>query len=269
MVFLSFYFINPKKERNTMFKKIMLASLALAAGAIGVKAVKKLYKMPLIGDMAPYFSAQTTQGKVNFPCDYKGKWVVFFSHPADFTSVCTTEIMFFQKYYDEFKKINTELIGLSVDNLESHMSWFSSIKDKIKYKGLENLVITFPLIDDEKGEIARKYGMLQNDSKTVRAVFVIDPKGVVRAIIYYPQTTGRNLDEILRLTKALQVTDNFEVATPANWQEGDDVIVPTSQRPFQLSEQEASEKQVYCSDWYLCTRPISRDEIENKLNNQN
>ena len=169
-----------------MLKKILLTTGAIGAAIIGAKAFKKMHKMPLIGDLAPFFSANSTKGKINFPCDYRGKWVVFFSHPADFTPVCTTEIMYFEKYYDEFKKLNTELLGLSVDSYESHMNWISSIKDKIKFKGLENLDITFPIIDDENGEIASKYGMLQNNPKAVRAVFVVDPKALVRAVIYYP-----------------------------------------------------------------------------------
>lgn len=251
-----------------MFKKILLAAGALGAAAFGVKAVKNMHKMPLIGDRAPFFSANTTNGVVNFPCDYKGKWVVFFSHPADFTPVCTTEFMVFEKYYDKFKKINTELLGLSVDNLASHRSWFMSVKDKIKFDGMENTHITFPVIDDEKGDIARKYGMLQNDTsstKTVRAVFIVDSDAKVRAILYYPQTTGRNLDEILRLVQALQVSDGFDVATPANWQEGDDVIVPPSKKPFQLSEEELKEQNITCYDWYLCTKALSKNEIEDKL----
>ena len=219
-----------------MFKKILLAAGAIGAAALGVKAAKNLHKMPLIGDRAPFFSANTTNGTVNFPCDYDGKWVVLFSHPADFTPVCTTELMMFQRYYDKFKEINTELIGLSVDNLESHKSWILSMGEKMGTQ------ITFPLIDDKNGEIARKYGMLQNDTKTVRAVFVICPKGNIHAIIYYPQTIGRNLDEILRLVSALQVTKAFEVATPANWQEGDDVIVPPDLCKKSLSKQEIDEK---------------------------
>lgn len=242
-----------------MLKKILLTTGAIGAAIIGAKAFKKMHKMPLIGDLAPFFSANSTKGKINFPCDYRGKWVVFFSHPADFTPVCTTEIMYFEKYYDEFKKLNTELLGLSVDSYESHMNWISSIKDKIKFKGLENLDITFPIIDDENGEIASKYGMLQNNPKAVRAVFVVDPKALVRAVIYYPFTTGRNLDEILRLVNALQVSDEFGVSTPANWQKGDDVIVPA---PKETSEQN---EKIICQDWYLCTKELSQDEIDKKF----
>ena len=244
-----------------MLKKILLTAGAIGAAVLGVKAAKNMYKMPLIGDRAPFFSANTTNGTVNFPCDYDGKWVILFSHPADFTPVCTTELMAFQRYYDKFKEINTELIGLSVDNLESHKSWILSMSEKMGTQ------ITFPLIDDKDGEIARKYGMLQNDTKTVRAVFVICPKGNIHAIIYYPQTIGRNLDEILRLVSALQVTKAFEVATPANWQEGDDVIVPPDKKAYQMSDEEKRAQNITCHDWYLCKKSLSKKEIDEKLKN--
>lgn len=242
-----------------MFKKILLATGAITAGVIGYKAFKNVHRMPLIGDRAPFFSAKTTMGTVNFPCDYSGKWVILFSHPGDFTPVCTSEFMAFAKYYEKFKEINTELIGLSVDNIESHKSWLLSINEKL---GAD---IKFPIIEDKDGEIAKKYGMLQNDTKTVRAVFVICPKGNIHAIIYYPQTIGRNLDEILRLTTALQVNMAFEVATPANWSEGDDVIVPPDKRAYQMSDEERKEQNITCHNWYLCTKKLSKQEIDEKL----
>lgn len=244
-----------------MFKKILLAAGAIGAAALGVKAAKNMYRMPLIGDRAPFFSANTTNGTVNFPCDYDGKWVILFSHPADFTPVCTTELMAFQRYYDKFKEINTELIGLSVDNLESHKSWILSMSEKMGTQ------ITFPLIDDKNGEIARKYGMLQNDTKTVRAVFVICPKGNIHAIIYYPQTVGRNLDEILRLTTALQASKAFDVGIPANWQVGGDVIVPPDKKAYQMSDEEKRAQSITCHDWYLCKKSLSKQEIDEKLKN--
>ncbi len=244
-----------------MLKKILLTAGAIGAAVLGVKAAKNMYKMPLIGDRAPFFSANTTNGTVNFPCDYDGKWVILFSHPADFTPVCTTELMAFQRYYDKFKEINTELIGLSVDNLESHKSWILSMSEKMGTQ------ITFPLIDDKNGEIARKYGMLQNDTKTVRAVFVICPKGNIHAIIYYPQTVGRNLDEILRLTTALQASKAFDVGIPANWQVGDDVIVPPDKKAYQMSDEEKRAQNITCHDWYLCKKSLSKKEIDEKLKN--
>ena len=260
MLFFLFEVIKPfKKKEVKMLKKILFAAGTLGAAALGVKAVKNMYKMPLIGDRAPFFNAQTTHGELNFPCDYNGKWVILFSHPADFTPVCTSELMAFARYYDKFKEINTELVGLSVDNIESHKSWILSMKEKM---GTD---INFPIIDDKNGDIARKYGMLQNDTKTVRAVFVICPRGNIHAIIYYPQTVGRNIDEILRLTTALQVSKAFEVGVPVNWQEGDDVIVPPDKKAYQMSDEEKKEQNITCHDWYFCTKSLSKNEIDEKI----
>lgn len=186
-------------------------------------------RLPLIGETAPAFKAETTQGPVNFPEDYKGKWVVFFSHPADFTPVCTTEFMTFAAMHDEFKALNCELLGLSIDSTYSHIAWLRTIKEKIEYKGMKNIEVTFPVISDLTMEVSRKYGMLQPNASTtqaVRAVFIIDPQSKVRAILYYPLSNGRNMDEIKRLLIALQHTDQYKIATPANWRLGDDVIVP-------------------------------------------
>lgn len=251
-----------------MLKKILLAAGAVSAFLVGAKALKKSYKMPLIGDDAPKFRAVTTKGVIDFPDDYRGKWVVLFSHPGDFTPVCTTEFMTFQDYADKFNELNTELIGLSVDSVVSHRNWLSSIRNRIKFKGMENVDVTFPVIDDESGIVAKKYGMLQNDSnstKTVRAVFVIDNIGKIRAILYYPQSTGRCINEILRLVKALQTSDVFDVATPANWNEGDDVIIPPDKKPYQLNEDELKEEHITCHDWYLCTKPLSKNDINKAL----
>jgi peroxiredoxin (alkyl hydroperoxide reductase subunit C) len=186
-------------------------------------------RLPLIGESAPAFRAETTQGPVNFPEDYKGKWVIFFSHPADFTPVCTTEFMTFAAMHDEFKALNCELLGLSIDSTYSHIAWLRTIKEKIEYKGMKNIEVTFPVISDLTMEVSRKYGMLQPNASTtqaVRAVFIIDPQSKVRAILYYPLSNGRNMDEIKRLLIALQHTDEYKIATPANWRLGDDVIVP-------------------------------------------
>lgn len=156
-----------------------------------------VYPMPRIGDPAPEFKAVTTQGDINFPSDYKGKWVILFSHPADFTPVCTSEFMTFASMEEEFKELNTELVGLSVDGLYSHIAWLRTIKEKIEYKGMKNVEVKFPLIEDISMEVANKYGMLQpgeSNTKAVRAVFFIDPKGIIRTIIYYPLSLGRNFD---------------------------------------------------------------------------
>jgi peroxiredoxin (alkyl hydroperoxide reductase subunit C) len=214
-------------------------------------------RMPLLGDKAPSFVATTTQGQINFPEDYKGKWVVLFSHPADFTPVCTTEFMTFASLEDDFKKLNTELIGLSVDSLYSHIAWLRKIHD-LEWKGMKNLDVKFPLIEDIKMDVAKKYGMIQpNQSGTqaVRAVFVIDPESNIRTILYYPLSTGRNFDEIKRILVALQKADKDNCATPADWREGDDVIVPTAGSCGTAKERvESKDDDMYCLDWFMCFR---------------
>lgn len=215
----------------------------------------KVNKMPLIGDDAPSFKAKTTQGEINFPEDYKGKWVILFSHPADFTPVCTTEFMTFASMIDEFKELNTELIGLSVDSLFAHIAWLRKIQE-LEYKGMKNLEVTFPLIEDITMEVANKFGMIQpgqSNTQAVRAVFVIDPESKVRCILYYPLSTGRNFDEIKRIILALQKTDRDGVATPADWRPGDDAIVPAPGSCGAAKERmEQQSDDVYCLDWFLC-----------------
>ena len=219
---------------------------------------EEVYRMPLIGDNAPAFDAVTTQGNISFPEDYKGKWVILFSHPADFTPVCTTEFMAFATMQDEFKALNTELIGLSVDSLYAHIAWLRTIKEKIEYKGMKDVEVTFPLIEDIKMDVAKKFGMIQpNQSNTqaVRAVFVIDPEGKIRTILYYPLSTGRNFDEIKRIILALQKADNEGVATPADWRPGDDVIVPPAGSCGTAKERmESKDDDTYCIDWFMCLR---------------
>ncbi len=173
--------------------------------------------MPRIGDRAPEFKAITTQGEIHFPNDYNGKWVILFSHPADFTPVCTSEFMTFAKREKEFEQLNCKLVGLSVDGLYSHIAWLRTIKDKIEFREMKNVEVQFPLIEDITMEVAHKYGMIQpgeSNTKAVRAVFFIDPKGIIRAIIYYPLSLGRNFDEIRRALIAMQTADKFGVATP-------------------------------------------------------
>ncbi|NLG25416.1 MAG: peroxiredoxin, partial [Clostridiales bacterium] len=187
-------------------------------------------RMPLIGDKAPAFTAKTTQGEINFPGDYQGKWVILFSHPADFTPVCTTEFMTFAAMADEFKALNTELVGLSVDSLYAHIAWLRKIQD-LEWNGMKNIEVKFPLIEDIRMDIANQYGMIQpgqSNTQAVRAVFVVDPSGVIRTILYYPLSTGRNFDEIKRIILALQKADKDGVATPADWRPGQDLIVPTA-----------------------------------------
>lgn len=215
-------------------------------------------RLPLIGERAPEFSARTTQGEIKFPQDFEGSWVVFFSHPADFTPVCTTEFMTFAAMQDEFAKRNCKLLGLSIDSIYAHIAWLRTIYEKIEYKGLKNIEITFPVIEDLKMEVSRLYGMLQPAASTtqaVRAVFIIDPKGIVRAILYYPLSNGRNIDEILRLLIALQTSDQYGVATPANWRPGDDVIVPPPGSCGTAKERVTKpDPDVKCLDWFMCLK---------------
>ncbi|MDD3957587.1 MAG: peroxiredoxin [Candidatus Izemoplasmatales bacterium] len=214
-----------------------------------------VHRMPLIGEKAPAFSAMTTQGVINFPEDYEGKWVILFSHPADFTPVCTTEFMTFASMMDEFKALNTELIGLSVDSLYAHIAWLRKINE-LEWKGFKNLEVTFPLIEDIRMDVANKFGMIQpgqSNTQAVRAVFVIDPKGFIRTILYYPLSMGRNFDEIKRIIQALQKADSDHVATPADWRPGDDTIVPTAGSCGTAKERmESKNKDVYCLDWFMC-----------------
>jgi len=214
------------------------------------------FRMPLIGDDAPSFKAKTTQGEINFPDDYKGKWVILFSHPADFTPVCTTEFMTFATMQNDFKALNTELIGLSIDSIYAHIAWLRTIKEKIKFKGMENVEVLFPLIEDIKMEVANKFGMVQpnaSSTQAVRAVFVIDPKAKIRCILYYPLSTGRNFDEIKRIIQALQKADADGVATPADWRPGDDVIVPPAGSCGVAKDRmAANDDDKYCLDWFMC-----------------
>ena len=225
--------------------------------------------MPRIGDTAPAFNAVTTQGEINFPADYAGKWVIFFSHPADFTPVCTSEFMTFASMQEKFASYSTELVGLSVDGLYSHIAWLRTIKDKIDFRDMHDVEVNFPLIDDMSMAIARKYGMImpgEDTTKAVRAVFVIDPKGVIRTVIYYPQSLGRNFDELLRIVKALQTADHFRVATPADWRPGDPVIVPPAGSCGTAKQRmEGHVEGVECQDWFFCTRQIPADEVESAI----
>ena len=217
-------------------------------------------RMTLIGDKAPYFKAVTTQGEIIFPEDYKGKWVILFSHPADFTPVCTTEFMTFATMAEEFQEMNTELVGLSVDSLYAHIAWLRKIQE-LEWNGMKNVEVKFPLIEDIKMDVANKYGMIQGQSTTqaVRAVFFIDPKGIIRTILYYPASCGRNFDEIKRIIQALQKADQDGVATPANWRPGDDTIIPTAGSCGTAKERmESKDENKYCLDWFLCFNKESK-----------
>ena len=223
------------------------------------KTMEMQKPMPLIGDPAPEFRAMTTMGKIDFPQDYKGSWVVLFSHPADFTPVCTTEFITFARMADEFAELNTKLIGLSIDSLHSHLAWAKSIED-IDYKGGGKVKLPFPIIADISMNVAKKYGMLQTvaNTQTVRAVFIIDPEGMIRTILFYPMSTGRNMDEIKRIIQALQVHDKEDVSTPADWRPGDDVVMGAPLTLEAADERLALEDDsVEVLDWYLAMRKLS------------
>jgi peroxiredoxin 2/4 len=224
--------------------------------------------MPRIGEVAPEFKAVTTQGNINFPSDYKGKWVILFSHPADFTPVCTSEFMTFANLESKFEAANCKLVGLSVDGLYSHIAWLRTIKEKIEYKGMKDIEVKFPLIEDITMEVAKKYGMMmpgESNTKAVRAVFFIDPKGIIRAIIYYPLSLGRNFDELYRALIAMKAADEFSIATPADWQPGDDVIVPTAGSCGVAKERMEDKANLKCYDWFFCTKPLDKDTVMKKV----
>ena len=194
------------------------------------------------------------------PDYYKGKWFVLFSHPADFTPVCTTEFVAFQKRYNQFKELNCELIGLSIDQVFSHIKWVEWIKEKL---GVE---IQFPIIADDTGKLAETLGLIhpEKGTNTVRAVFIVDDKGKIRVIIYYPQELGRNIDEILRAVKAIQIADKYNVAMPANWPEneivGSNVIVPPAkdEKTAKKRLEMAKKGEIECFDWWLCHKKLKK-----------
>ncbi|WP_024480672.1 peroxiredoxin [Cellulophaga baltica] len=229
---------------------------------------QEVFTMPRIGDKAPEFTATTTHGEINFPADYKGEWVILFSHPADFTPVCTSEFMTFAHLEEKFNKANCKLVGLSIDGLYSHIAWLRTIKDKIKFNGMKNIEVKFPLIEDISMNVAKKYGMIQpGESKTqaVRAVFFIDPIGTVRAVIYYPLSLGRNFDEIYRALIAMQTSDKFNVATPADWEPGNDVIISPAGSCGVAAERMSGTDELECEDWFFCTKKLDKDVVLNEI----
>jgi len=232
---------------------------------------EQVVSMPRIGDNAPAFKAVTTQGEINFPEQFSGSWIILFSHPADFTPVCTSEFMTFASMEEEFAKVGCKLVGLSIDGLYSHIAWLRTIKEKIEYKGMKNIEVKFPLIEDISMEVAKKYGMIQpgeSTTKAVRAVFVIDPKGIIRTIIYYPLSLGRNFDELLRVVIALKTADAFSVATPADWRPGDDVIVPTAGSCGVAKDRMDGKEDMKCYDWFFCTKKIDKEKVLKTIQKQ-
>ena len=220
-------------------------------------SIEKRKGMPLLGDIFPEMTVQTTHGEIELPKDYKGKWLVLFSHPADFTPVCTTEFVAFQQRYDQFRELNTELIGMSVDQVFSHMKWEEWISENMEVD------IEFPIIADT-GAVAEELGLIHpgKGTNTVRAVFVIDPEAKIRTILYYPQELGRNMDEIVRVVKAMQISDEKQVAIPANWPNNelikDHVIVPPANNIKAKNERlkDADAGKLECYDWWLCHKKL-------------
>ena len=205
---------------------------------------------PRLNEAAPAFNAKTTHGDRSL-ADYEGKWLILFSHPADFTPVCTTEFIGFQKHADTFRSMNCELLGLSIDSLYSHLAWTQSIQEKF---GVE---ISFPIIEDIKMDVARAYGMVHPgaaDTQAVRATFFIDPKGILRAMVYYPMSNGRSIDEFVRLLQAMQTSDKNAIATPEGWTPGCDVIVPPPKTAEAVAKR-ASEGYMTV-DWYYSTKSL-------------
>lgn len=205
---------------------------------------------PRLNEAAPAFSAKTTHGDRSL-ADYAGKWLILFSHPADFTPVCTTEFIGFQKHTETFRSMNCELLGLSIDSLYSHLAWTQNIKEKF------NVEISFPIIEDIKMDVARAYGMVHPgaaDTQAVRATFFIDPQGILRAMVYYPMSNGRSIDEFVRLLQAMQTSDSNAVATPEGWTPGCDVIVPPPKSPQAIATRLS--EGLNTTDWYFSTKKL-------------
>jgi len=212
-------------------------------------------RIPLIGEKFPELSVKTTHGMMNLPSDYKGSWFVLFSHPADFTPVCTTEFVAFAKKAKEFEAANAKLIGLSIDQVFSHMKWVEWIEENLDVK------IPFPIIADDIGKVAKKLGMVHEarGTNTVRSVFIVDPDAKIRLIVYYPQEVGRSIPEVLRALKALQFADKNHIAAPENWPNndflGDKVIVPPPQ-DYKTAMERKKNGGKDCYDWWFCTKKV-------------
>jgi peroxiredoxin 2/4 len=217
------------------------------------------YTKPFIGDQFPEMTVHTTLGELVLPTSYQGHWFVLFSHPGDFTPVCTTEFVAFQKLMPEFNKLNTYLIGLSVEQVFAHIKWIEWIKQNLKVE------ITFPIIADSLGKIATRLGMIHPTmgTRTVRSVYIVDPTGKIRVILTYPDSVGRNIHEILRAVKALQTADKNKAATPANWPKndliGDRLIVPPANTVQEAKKrvEQAQAGEIQCYDWWFCTKPLN------------
>jgi len=235
-----------------MKRYIYPAAILLFLVNISVAQEKDEIRIPLIGESAPAFIAQSTRGQINFPDRYFGKWKILLSHPADFTAVCSSEILELASMQEDFKKLNTALIVLSTDGLNSHVEWVKSL-ESIEYKGIKTAKINFPILADQNMEVSKKYGMIHpnsNSTKNIRAVFIINPEDKISALFYYPTIVGRNLEEIKRTLIALQTVTKKNVLTPANWEPGEDVMIPSPSTSIKADRME-NNKDLYSAAWYM------------------
>ncbi len=238
-------------------RKISLLFVLLLLFSLGAQSQegKRIQDLPQLEEKAPTFVANSTHGEIAFPKDFKKSWKILFSHPADFTPVCTSELLELAYRKDEFTKLGVKIAVISTDKLENHELWVKSMQE-LTYKGKSNANIDFPLIADPKGKASMEYGMIHpkaSSTKNVRGVFIIDPENNIRSIMYYPMSIGRNLDEVQRTILALQKFDRENVLTPANWNPGDDVIVPFLSYTPELNEEAAknADPNIYSVSWYL------------------
>lgn len=218
--------------------------------------------MPMLGETAPSFTAESTQGQIRFPEDFGGKWVILFSHPGDFTAVCTSEFVRFGAMQEEFEALNCRLVGLSIGTVPSHIAWFRSIEQNIEFKGQSRVQMHFPLIADLNMEVAHKYGMIAprvRSTAAVRSVFFIDPDSKIRTVLTYPMQLGRNFAELKRILVGLQTIDQHRVTLPADWLPGDDIVVPA---PTTYDGTKRDMEGLTCYDWYFCTKPLPLKERE-------
>jgi peroxiredoxin 2/4 len=242
-------------KRQKKMKKIIIISSIVCFSVLQMFAQdKSRNSYPMLGDDAPSFTAESTNGTVNFPADYNFKWKILFSHPADFTPVCTSEILELAAAQKDFDKLGAHIVVVSVDKVENHQEWKKSM-ETLKYKGRQPVAIDFPLVSDANLEISKEYGMIQpntSSTKDVRGVFIVDPKNKIRAIIFYPMNVGRNLAEIERTIAALQTADKQTVLTPANWQPGDDVLIPYVKSGSEADKLASNDSPDYYQvSWYM------------------
>jgi peroxiredoxin (alkyl hydroperoxide reductase subunit C) len=228
-----------------------------------MKAVGRNFRIPLIGEQAPSFTSESTTGTINFPFDFGSNWKVIFSHPMDFTPVCSTELIELANLQNEFEKLGVKILTVSTDPLETHKQW-KKVLEQIEYKGYPRQKINFPIVDDSNLVIAKLYGMIHLESDTnrdVRGVFIIDPDNKIRAEFFYPQEVGRNMNELLRTVIALQTTDRNNVLTPANWNTGNDVLVPFPLKA-DMSAMNKESGEYYQFSWFQIFKKVIRGNLK-------